>query len=415
MDTPNLEHAFEQQLDTLGKSLERTIEEWRNAEAKQRDELKQQITTLESAVEEVKGNLTEERRAHLPGVEVAKGSERDAFSMARACRALARKDFTNAPYEKEVFDATKQKAMSAGVDPSGGYIVPEEAITQVVEALKANVIAYDLGARDLAVSGSPVTIPKLTTSATGYWVSENSTITASDLGFEQINMTPKTVAGRVILSNLLLETSQPTADSIIEQDLASQLGLALDAGILNGSSGGGAGEPVGIMQTSGVGTVDLKDTDGSGDADLTAAPGIAGMMEFISDLDGANALRGRLGWAIHPLFMSMVRQMEVKFGSTAGTTVPLTSVNTSAGFSETLFGYPFRTSTQMTAPTTVCTRSIMFGNWDDVMVARWGGLRLLASDTSDDAFSKDQTHIRATMRCDVGLRHPESFTYSDNA
>ena len=46
------------------------------------------------------------------------------------------------------------------------------------------------------------------------------------------------------------------------------------------------------------------------------------------------------------------------------------------------------------------------------MIARWGGLRLMASNTSDDAFSKDQTHIRGTIRVDVGLRHVESFSYA---
>jgi len=401
----NMEKALEAQLKTLGDSVEGHIEAWRSEESGRRAELEQTIKSLEDEIGTVKDGLANERRGHLPGVEVASdGNQKDSFSMARACRAMARKDFSDAPYEREVFTAMKEKAMSAGNDPAGGYIVPEEAIMQVIEALKANVVAYDLGARDLSVSGSPVTIPKLTTSATGYWVSENSTITASDLGFEQINMTPKTVAGRVILSNLLLETSTPTADAVIQQDLASQLGLALDLGVLNGSSGGGGGEPVGIMQTAGVGTVTTA-------SDSNSPPTVPEMMSFLSDLDEANALRGRLGWCIHPAMISMIRQMTVDYTSATG--IPLTAVNTSDGFTNTLFGYPFRTSTQMFTPTTANSiRSMLFGNWDDVMIARWGGLRLLASDTSDDAFSKDQTHIRATMRCDVGVRHPESFTYS---
>lgn len=409
----NMKAALEAQIATLGKSLEDTIGEWRHAEEQRREELQTQIRGLEEAISTLKEKAAEESRNHLPGVEMAKQGERDAFSLARACRALARKDFSSAPYEQEVFSEMRAKAMSQGTDTAGGYIVPEEAIAQVIENLKAQVVAYDLGARDMACTGVPVTIPKLTTAATGYWVSENSTITASDLGFEQINMTPKTVAGRVVLSNLLLETSQPTADQIIEQDLAQQLGLAVDLGVLNGSAGGGAGEPVGIMQTSGVGTVDLL-ASGGGDAGIAAPPTVKGMMEFISDLDAANALRGRLGWCVHPLMMSEIRQMEVDY---SGSSVPLTSVNTSDGFAQTLFGYPFRTSTQMTAPTSgpSSTRSVLFGNWDDVMIARWGGMRLLASDTSDDAFSKDQTHIRATMRVDVALRHPESFSYADNA
>jgi HK97 family phage major capsid protein len=400
----NIESALEAQLKTLGDSLERTMGEWRSEDAANRQKLEDQIRGLEDEIGNVKSQLGEARSMSLPGVVAADETQkRDSFSMARACRALARKDFSDAPYEQEVFSAMKEKAMSQGTDTAGGYIVPEEAITQVIELLKANVVAYDLGARDMPCTGVPCTIPKITSAATGYWVSENSTITASDLGFEQINMTPKTVAGRVVLSNLLLETSTPTADSIIEQDLAQQLGLAVDLGVLNGSAGGGAGEPVGIMQTSGVNTVTTS-------AQIGTPPTVGNMMEFISDLDAANALRGRLGFCLHPLALSEIRQMTVDY---SGTSTPLTAVNTATGFADTLFGYPFRTSTQMTAPTGAnFARSVLFGNWDDVMIARWGGLRLLASDTSDDAFSKDQTHIRATMRVDVALRHPESFAYS---
>lgn len=400
----NIESALEAQLKTLGDSLERTMGEWRSEDAANRQKLEDQIRGLEDEIGNVKSQLGEARSMSLPGVVAADETQkRDSFSMARACRALARKDFSDAPYEREVFSEMKEKAMSQGTDTAGGYIVPEEAITQVIEKLKANVIAYDLGARDMPCTGVPCTIPKLTTAATGYWVSENSTITSSDLGFEQINMTPKTVAGRVILSNLLLETSTPTADSIIEQDLAQQLGLAVDLGVLNGSSGGGAGEPVGIMQTSGVGTFQTA-------LRSNAAPTVAELMEAITDLDSANALRGSLGWAMHPVALSKCRQIE-EDGS--GAYVPVTAVNTSSGFADTLFGYPVRTSTQMAAPSgSAVDRSILFGNFDDVMIARWGGMRLLASDTSDDAFSKDQTHIRATMRVDVAVRHAESFTYS---
>ena len=396
----DMEKQLESHLKQLGDSVEQHIEGWRVEEGTHRKALETTIKSLEDEIGIVKEQLTEERRSHLPGVEVTQTGKREAFSMARACRALARKDFSNAPYEQEVFQNMKAKAMSAGVDPSGGYIVPEEAISTIIEALKANVVAYELGARDMAANGVPVTIPKLTTSATGYWVSENSTITASDLGFEQINMTPKTVAGRVILSNLLLETSTPTADSIIEQDLASQLGLALDAGVLNGSSGGGAGEPVGIMQTAGVSTI-------ANVAGSAVPPTVAEMMLCLNDLDAANALRGRLGWAIHPTMMNQIQQM------VGATNLQVDRFIVSDGFADRILGHPFKTSTQMTAPTAApaAIRSVLFGNWDDVLIARWGGLRLLASDTSDDAFSKDQTHIRATMRCDVAVRHPESFCY----
>lgn len=402
--TQNLEAAFEQQLNALGKTLEGTIEEWRNADLESRDDIQARIKGLEDAIAEVKENLQEERRGHLPGVEVAKGSERDAFSLARACRAISLKDFGAAPYEQEVFASMKAKAQSQGTDSAGGYIVPEEAILSVIEKLKAQVVAYELGAMDLAASGVPLVIPRVSASAAGYWVSENATITPSDLTFEQLSLTPKTVAGLVVLSNLLLETGNPAADQIIEEDLAQQIGLAVDAAVLNG---GDSGEPSGIMSTGSVGTFTTSLT-------TTAAPTYGELLSAIDDLATGNALRGSLGWAIHPLALSQIRQVKSENAAAGTASLDVTRVAVSDGAESTILGYPYRVSTQMTAPTaSVDTKSMLFGNWSDCLIARWGGMRLLASSTSDEAFSKDQTHIRATCRVDVGLRHVESFTYAD--
>ena len=244
-ESKTLEEMFEKNLDALGKQLEGTLEEWREAEVEKRSELEGQIRSLESNIEEMKSNLEEERRAHLPGVVAATDAqEKEAFSLGRACRAIAKKDFSYAPYEKEVFDNMNEKAMSVGTDTAGGFIVPEEAIISVIEKLKSRVVAYELGARDMAVSGVPVVLPRLSTSATANWVSENSTISPSDAAFQQLSLTPKTAAARVVLSNLLLETSNPAADRIIEEDMGSQLGIAVDSAAL---IGGGAGEPLSLI------------------------------------------------------------------------------------------------------------------------------------------------------------------------
>lgn len=404
----NMLSALEGQLEVLGKSLEGTIEEWQTAEAGKRTELESKIKGLEAGIGELRETIKEEKRFHLPGVEAAKGGERDAFSLARACRAIASKNFDNAPYEYEVFQNMQAKAMSQGLDSAGGNIVPEEAILSVIEKLKAQVVAFDLGATEMQCTGVPCVIPRVSTSATAHWVNENTTITASDLAFQQISLSPKTVAGRVILSNLLLETSQPAADSIIEQDLAQQLGLAVDVVVLKG---GGTGELTGIMADGLVSTVDTSLT-------TTVAPTVSELLEFPDTLMGANALRGSLGWVLHPTALTQIRQIKSENATLGTPNLEVSRFMLGDGPLNTLLGYPYRVSTQMTAPGASDgddDYSMLFGNFSDVMVARWGGLRLLASNTSDDAFSKDQTHIRATMRMDVGLRHPESFVYSFTA
>ena len=402
-ESKTLEEMFEKNLDALGKQLEGTLEEWREAEVEKRSELEGQIRSLESNIEEVKSNLEEERRAHLPGVVAAtEAQEKEAFSLGRACRAIAKKDFSYAPYEKEVFDNMNEKAMSVGTDTAGGFIVPEEAIISVIEKLKSRVVAYELGARDMAVSGVPVVLPRLSTSATANWVSENSTISPSDAAFQQLSLTPKTAAARVVLSNLLLETSNPAADRVIEEDMGSQLGIAVDSAAL---FGGGAGEPEGIIATTGVTSVGSVVTGSS------RVASIGKLLEFEQALQNSDAYGGRLGWAIHPSVLSAIREMTV--GDTTSDHIPLQSQVIAEGYADSILGHPYATTTSLTAVAAAsAANSMIFGNWEDLMIARWGGLRLMASNTSDDAFSKDQTHIRGTLRVDVGLRHTESFSYA---
>lgn len=395
----NIEKAFEGQLKALGDQLESTLEEWRASDSQQRNEIEKSIRALEDEIGSVKASIAENREFSLPGVEVAKdASDREGFSVARACRAIAMKNFDHAPYEQEVFANMRQKAQTLDPGTAGGYVVPEEAIRPIIEKLKAEVTVFERGATEMQCTGVPCIIPQITTASTATWIAtEGTQISDSSMVFDQISLTPKTVAGRVILSNLLLETSQPAADSIIEQDLAQQIGLAVDAAVLKGS--GASGQPEGIMTNAAVASVTTSLT-------TSVTPTYAELLEFIETLEVANALKGRLGWILHPLAASQIRQM-----TTTGS-LELARVDVGMGVKPTILGYPYSISTQMEAPTgSAGTKSFMFGNFSDVMVARWGGMRLLASNTSDDAFSRDQTHVRATMRLDVGLRHTESFAY----
>ena len=87
-ESKNLEELFEKNLDALGKQLETTLEEWRSAEVEKRSEIEEQMRSLESSIEEMKSNLEDERRAHLPGVAVAsEAQEKESFSWASEAAA----------------------------------------------------------------------------------------------------------------------------------------------------------------------------------------------------------------------------------------------------------------------------------------------------------------------------------------
>lgn len=394
MSSADLIRGFEEQIRQCSKQIDDALQAWQTSSAEERTAIEERIKSLEDTIEELRGQITEKARTTLPGSEPgADGGRR--FSLARASWAIVTRDWTNAGYEKEIFDNMRQRAMSSGTDSAGGFIVPEEAIPQVIEKLKAQVVAFQLGAREMPATGAPILIPRIGTSVTANWMTgENQTITASDLGLQQIEMAPKTLAARTILSNQLMELSSPAADSIIEDDMASQLAIGLDKGVIEGS--GASGQPLGIINDPNVLTEAISAT-------ITWIE----LSGFPDALANANSLRGRLGWALHPAMFTQIMQIKSE-NLTAGTaSLDVVRRSVDEGAPTSILGYPFATTTSFTATTDA--NSMVFGNWDDVLVAMWGGLRLRASDTSDDAFSKDQTHIRGIMRADTALRHSESM------
>ncbi|MFX0201282.1 MAG: phage major capsid protein [Candidatus Hodarchaeota archaeon] len=52
---------------------------------------------------------------------------------------------------------------------------------------------------------------------------------------------------------------------------------------------------------------------------------------------------------------------------------------------------------------------VYFGNWEGLLIGQWGGIEILASQETSNAFQKNQTWIRVIQEVDCGLRHEESF------
>lgn len=361
-------------------------------------ELKEQLTQAlqerDAIIEELRGQIRVVEAHQLPGSEPneAKGEK---FSLSKAISAIANKNPEIAPYEMEIMREAKkqvQRAMGTETDAAGGFMVPEEAIPQVIERLKAETVAFQLGARSMPAMGSPIPIPRLATSATANWITgENTTIPAADQTLEQIQLVPKKLAARLVLSNELLEMATPAVDTFVEDDMVSELSIGLDTGAIQGT--GASGQPRGIVNDPNVNTSPA--TDGQ----VTYAE----LVDFITALGTDNALRGQLGWAITPNIHGQLMTVP-----NAGS-VDIERRVLGSGALDRILGYPFRMTTSLTGTGGVGAGSIIFGNWNDLIIAQWGGIRLRSSDSSDDAFSKDQTHIRAIMRADVAVRHPESF------
>jgi HK97 family phage major capsid protein len=127
-----------------------------------------------------------------------------------------------------------------------------------------------------------VVIPKLDVSSTAGWVAENAAISATDFEHDPVTLAPKHVGCLAEFSRNLLLQSSPDVEDLLRSDFAKQLANAIDAAAING---GGSNEPVGILATSGIGSVSLGTPDGG-------APTWAGVISLIAEVEIDNAVGG---------------------------------------------------------------------------------------------------------------------------
>ena len=345
-----------------------------------------------------------ERKYSVPGSEGGDDGRRKGqkFSIAKMGLAIARKDWDrHAPFEKEVCGAVL-KALSTDVDTAGGYLVPEEQMTTLIELLRAETVALEMGATQITASKPfPIKIPKLTADTTATWINEAASIPVSQPTFGQISLTPRKLAARVILSSEVIEHSAPTADAIVNESIAAQIGLGLDYAVLRGT---GMAQPLGILSLA---------SNTTNWSTGTAPKWYERLIDTLNQLDLDNALRGKLGFVMHPTQRYNIQVDSGHRGAAgddAGSDPTVAHRLLTEAPINMLVGYPFKTTTQLAATGS----SLIFGNWADVLVARWSNLVIRASDTTSDAFETDQVHIRGILRADTNVRHGESFCVMTN-
>lgn len=362
-----------------------------------------QLCALELRVKEMELKV-QTRAVSLPGLE-----DEQEFSFFKAVHAIQSRDWSNAGFEKEVFDNTRKKQQAISPGSSGGYIVPTIYIAQLIELLTAESVVAAMGATFLSnLQGSPVQIPRQSSGSAAYWVGENAAITPSTVAFEQLSLTPKKVGVLVKLSNTLIKLSNPSAEALVRRDIARSLALKIDLSALRGT--GSANEPTGINLTSSIKTVAIGATGGALTFDH--------LIDMEYELAAANSLRGKLGYIFHPSIRRnlLKRKVAQYSGDTAGSYIV-------APVTEQVFqnwlGYPYKMTTQIPINLTkgggTNLTEVYLANWEELIIGQWGGMEIMASQETSDAFEKDQTWVRVLQEVDIAVRHPESFCLINDA
>ena len=293
----------------------------------------------------------------------------------------------------------------------GGNIVATELLAgDFIEALRNQSVMLEAGVRTMNGLVGDIAIPRRSGVGSTYWLSSETTaITFSNSTFDQVAMSPKNLAAIQKHSRQVLLQGTPGIEQLIRDDLRDGLQLAMDLAILNGS--GSSGQPTGIMQTSGIGSVAMGTNGG------------AVTLEKIVDLetavmeDNGSVNTSGIRYITNPKVMGGLKKLRAG-GSSATDGSFLYNTDLSAigrgGTPAVLNGYGVLTSNQVPSNLTKGSTSgscsaIVFGDYSQAIVGFWGGgLEITVGEDQDD-FSKALTSIRGIMTLDVAVRHPESF------
>lgn len=365
--------------------------------------LEEELTDAKEMIKTLEKSIAERKWMDVPGVNEGK----EKFSLFKTVRAVRNKDWSDAGYEKEVVDEARKKALATSTADSGGVLVPTQAIQDMIELLRATTVLTELGTNVLdGLTGVPVEIPQQTGGATTYWVGENQAITASDLTFGQLALSPHSLGALVKLSNRLVEMSLPSAEQVVRNDISQQMALRMDLAGLRGT--GVNGQPLGLSNVPGLPTVDFSTAAST--SGYVTNPGYEQFYDMEYQLAQANALRGNVGFAFHPTIRRALAKIRTDGGGGTGTGDFVTSPAMTNEMLRNNLGYPFQMTTQIPIDLGNGSQTeIYMGNWSDLIMAMWGGMRILASQETSDAFEKNQTWVRILMDVDFGVRHVESF------
>lgn len=303
--------------------------------------------------------------------------------------------------------AISTRGMNTLTGADGGFALAEELMPEVFPAFYAQTVIAEAGARFISPSGWPFRINRVATKSTAYNHAEGVAPTASTPQLAQITMRPRKTSTMVIMTDEQLKYGTPSTDSWVQDDMAMVTNIEVDRGCLVGDDTDN--EPLGLFLQG-------NSSDLTVNGDLT----LYQLKRFKAKLMSNNALvnGGKFAYIFHPDAVSLLEQERIAqySGDTGGVYVFDGVANAAI---EAKVGYKVLHTTSI--PTTVGSGSQsygVFGNFNDFLVARWGGIQIKrsyeATAGSTNLFETDSMAIKISTLYDCAIVRGSSFATSDD-
>ena len=351
-----------------------------------------------------------------PAPEYSRGEQRDMsrYSLLRAITMAGQGRLDGIEFEM-----SRELARTMGKSPDG-FFVPNSALLGLragmsvgndsgnyggdavglqtmpfLAALRPMLMVAQAGATVMSGLSSNVGIPKQVTASSAGWKGETAESDEVSQEIDQILISPKRITVWSKFSKMLFAQTSGDVENFVRNDLLTAIAAGYDSAAINGTGTGG--QPTGILATSGIGSV-VGGTNG-------LAPTWAHLVALVAAVANVNAAGSRPGF----LFSTKV---EGKLRSTVKVTGTDSKMILEDG-QESLVGKPWYASNNSPdnltkgASSGVCS-ALIFGNWQDLILANFGSGIDLVVDAVTLATS-GQTKVVANSYCDVAVRRAQSF------
>ena len=273
----------------------------------------------------------------------------------------------------------------------GGY-AKVTAAPRYIDGLKDKMVITGLGA---TVLGDLVgTVPLVGVGQmTAAWYAEGATASVSKATFSSVTLTPHRNAVIGAFSKDLLRQTSLDVESIIWNRILEAHASLLESAAIAGT--GSNGQPTGILNTAGIGSVAI----GANGGPITWAK----VVELETKVNAENANRGKLAYLTNAKVIGDLKTIERASGN--GRYLldgDYTKIN----------GYPIDWTnlvpSTLTKGTTASKCSAMiFGNFEDLYVGHWGGVDIVV----DPYTLAAQADVRFVLNSwdDTVVAEPKSF------
>jgi HK97 family phage major capsid protein len=328
-------------------------------------------------------------------------AESAAFELdvARAAQSKHSRSASGVLIPWEVLNANRAAetpGQTAGVFGDGGALVGSNRLdAQFIDLIRNRSAFLNSGLTMLSGLEGNVEIPKKLGSSTYYFVGENVDVPTSKLGFGLVNMIPRTIGVRVPISRRMMIQASPDVENLVRLDMAESVALGMDSTIGYGT--GSNGQPLGIINTTGIGSVTL---DGGADkafpANLGSGTHDCGVWGNYVDLETALAANNLDAGSMRYIMNSVVKGAlkQTLRASAAGSDYIMTDAGEVNGYSVVV-------SNQMQ------TNDVLFANCADCVVGMWSGLDVVIDPYTQSA--SGQVILTVHQDFDVAVRRPQSF------